>query len=426
MNHHDTRGPLDGLASAGPWLQSLYEHFHAHPELSMQEERTAARVLDELRAWAGDADVEYVTGLGGHGLTATVRNGEGATVLLRADMDALPVLEESGLPYASRDTGVDPDGRTVPVMHACGHDVHVTCLLGAFRLLCSALDTWSGTIIFLFQPAEEAFNGAEAMVASGLVDRVPTPDVAFGQHVMPGPTGHVLLLMGPAFAGADEVRITLKGRGGHGSMPDATIDPVVMAASLVLRLQTIVSREVDPRATAVVSVGSIHSGTKSNIIPSEAVLDLTVRTYDKDVRNQILDSIRRKAEAEASAVGAPPPDIVVYDSLPVTVNDRDASLRVKDAFERSLSAGLVMAEPFSGSEDFSIIPDAFGAPYVYWRVGGYDAAAWAAAEARGTAHLEFATPHSATFVPVPQPTLDTGVSALVTATLAWLGRAGVE
>ncbi len=420
-----TNAPLTGLDTIRPWLESLYEHFHAHPELSMQEERTAARVLDELRAWAGDADVEYVTGLGGHGLTATVRNGEGPTVLLRADMDALPVLEESGLPYASRATGVDPDGRTVPVMHACGHDVHVTSLLGAFRLLCARRDAWSGTITFLFQPAEEAFNGAEAMVADGLVGRIPAPDVAFGQHVMPGPTGSVLMLMGTAFAGADEVRITLQGRGGHGSMPDATIDPVVMAASLVLRLQTIISREVDPRETAVVSVGAIRSGTKSNIIPSEAVIDLTVRTYNRDVRNQVLESIRRKAEAEASAAGAPPPEVVVYDSLPVTTNDREATLRVKAAFEQELPAGVIMAEPFSGSEDFSVLPDAFGAPYVYWGVGGYDAAAWADAEARGTAHLEFATPHSPTFVPVPQPTLDTGVSALVTATLAWLGRAAV-
>ncbi len=197
-----------------------------------------------------------------------------------------------------------------------------------------------------------------------------------------------------------------------------------MAASLVLRFQTIVSREIDPRATAVISVGAIHAGTKSNIIPSEAVLDLTVRTYDNDVRNQILDSIRRKAAAEASAVGAPPPEVVVYGSLPVTVNDRDATLRVKAAFEAGLVAGVIMAEPFSGSEDFSVLPDAFGAPYVYWGVGGYDAAAWADAEARGTAHLEFAAPHSSTFVPVPQPTLDTGVSALVTATMAWLGRGG--
>lgn len=418
-----TVGPQHLVEEVRPWVEDLYRHFHEHPELSMQEEATAERVHAELLEWVGDADLEVVGELGGHGIAAVVRNGEGPVVLLRADMDALPVREESGLPYASTVEVADAEGRRVPVMHACGHDAHTACLLGAYRVLCARLEDWSGTVIFLFQPAEEAYNGAEAVVASGLVERVPRPDVAFGQHVLPGPAGTLWMWPGAAFSGADDVRITLRGRGGHASTPHLAVDPIVMAASLVLRLQTIVAREVPPDQTAVVTVGSVHAGTKSNIIPAEAVLDLTVRTYDKGVRDHILEAIRRRVEAETLAVGAPPADIEVYDSLPVTVNDGETVRRLRAHLARALPDVTVReSDPMGGSEDFGVVPDAFGTPYVYWGLAGFDPDAWTRSEEAGTQDDDFPSPHESSFVPVLQPTLDTGVSALVAATLGWVGR----
>lgn len=411
---------LEGQPALRGWYEDLYRHLHAHPELSMQEHATAERVVSELRA-AGADDAVVTSGIAGTGVTAVLANGDGPTVLLRADMDGLPVLEDTGLDYASRATAVDRDGTTVPVMHACGHDTHVTCLLAAYRLLAQHRDAWSGTVIALFQPAEEAFNGAEAMVADGLTETLPRPDVALAQHLWPGAAGTVLLSPGPVMAACDDVRITLHGRGGHGSAPHEAIDPVVMAASLVMRLQTVVSRELPPTDTAVVTVGSLHAGTKNNIIPATAVLDLTVRTYDEGVRARALAAVERMARAEAVAAGAPEPQVEVYDSLPVTHNDPEVTARVRAALEAGLGPEQVrVMEVQAGSEDFGVVPDAFGTPYTYWGFGAFDADRWDASVEAGTTATDFPDNHSPHFAPVLQPVLDTGVTALVTAALAWL------
>ncbi|MGO0576820.1 amidohydrolase [Ornithinimicrobium panacihumi] len=422
---------LSGLDQIRPWLEDLYTHLHAHPELSMAEHETAARVVAEVEAFVeglGSAgmgsrpEVETVTGIGGTGVGVVVRNGEGPTVLVRADMDGLPVEEDTGLPYASTVRTTNREGETVPVMHACGHDTHVATLLGSLRLLLAEPESWSGTLVAVFQPAEEQYNGAEAMVADGLVDKLPRPDVALGQHVLPGPAGSVQVAGGPIMASCDDFRITLRGKGGHGSAPHTAIDPVVMAASLVMRLQTVVSRQVSPRATAVVTVGRIVAGTKTNIIPEHAVLEGTVRTYDDAVAAHCLEVIERTARAEAAAWGAPEPGFETFDHLPVTDNDPATTDRVRQALTEELGAEMVREfEPEMGSEDFSELPNAWGVPYCYWGFGAFDAVEWAAKEAEGRTG-DFPDNHSPYFAPVMQPMLDTGVRAMVAATMAWVGR----
>ncbi|MFX0537093.1 amidohydrolase [Ornithinimicrobium sp. Y1847] len=436
---------LADLPKIRPWLEDLYRHLHAHPELSMAEHETAARVVTELKGMAqlaglrtdtvqrssaeGDEEVmDIVTGLGGTGVVAVVRNGAGPTVLMRADMDGLPVQEDTGLDYASTVWTTNKQGESVPVMHACGHDTHVATLLAALRLLITSREAWAGTLIAVFQPAEEQDNGAEAMVADGLVERLPRPDVALGQHVLPGPAGSVQVADGPIMASCDDFRITLHGKGGHGSAPHTALDPVVMAASLVLRLQTIVSRQVAPSATAVVTVGRIQAGTKTNIIPSQAVLEGTVRTYDAGVAQTCLAAIQRTARAEAAAWGAPEPDFETFDHLPVTDNDPATTDRVRSALAAELGADQVrIFEPESGSEDFGELPDAWGVPYCYWGFGAFDADTWAQAEEAGSL-ADLPDNHSPHFAPVLQPMLDTGVRAMVAATLEWVGRdaAGVD
>src|SRR3954462_15025261 len=280
---------LSGLATTRPWQEELYRDLHGHPELSHQEHRTAALVAARLR----DAGFEVHDGVGGTGVVGILRNGDGRAVLLRADMDALPVREANRLPYASAGTATDAAGEEVPVMHACGHDVHVACLAGAAQLLADGARHWQGTLIALFQPAEEVGDGARGMVESGLADLVPIPHVALAQHVMPLRAGSVGTHAGPALSAADSMRITVHGRGAHGSMPQAAVDPVVRAAMIVVRLQTVVSREVPPGETVVLTVGRIRAGTKSNIIPDRAVLQLNVRTYSEATRTTVLDAIGR-------------------------------------------------------------------------------------------------------------------------------------
>ena len=414
---------LSELPSVRPWLEDLYRHLHANPELSTAEHATAQRVVQEVRGMPGGEDLEVVTGIGGTGVGVVVRNGEGPSVLLRADMDGLPVQEDTGLDYASTVRTTRPDGETVPVMHACGHDSHVATLLGALRLLLGAREAWAGTVVAVFQPAEEQFNGAEAMVADGLVDRLPRPDVALGQHVLPGPAGSVLVAPGPIMASCDDFRITLHGKGAHGSAPHLGIDPVVMAASLVMRLQTVVSRQVSPQATAVVTVGRIQAGTKTNIIPAHAVLEGTVRTYDDEVARHCLQLIERTTRAEAAAWGAPEPGFETFDHLPVTDNSPGTTEQVRAALVAELGEEQVRPfEPEMGSEDFSELPNAWGIPYCYWGFGAFEAQAWTEAEDRGSAEQDFPSNHSPHFAPVLQPMLDTGVRAMVAAAMAWLGR----
>jgi amidohydrolase len=299
---------LDALL---PDLETIYKDIHSHPELSMQEHRTAGVAAERLRA----AGYEVTTGVGKTGVVGLLRNGEGATVMLRADMDALPVQEATGLPYASKVTATDSSGKTVPVMHACGHDIHVTWLIGAATLFAKSRDDWKGTIMAVFQPAEETAQGSQAMIDDGLFKRFPQPDVILGQHVMCMPAGVIGGRIGVTTSAADSLQIKLFGRGAHGSMPEASVDPVLMAASIVLRLQGIVSREVPPTEAAVVTIGVLQAGTKENVIPDEAVIKLNVRTFDEGVRKLVLAAIERIVNAEAAASGAPrKPEISPPDS----------------------------------------------------------------------------------------------------------------
>jgi len=314
---------LANLGKLLPDLEALYKDIHAHPELSMQETRTASIAADRLRK----AGYEVTTGVGTTGVVGLLRNGAGPTVMLRADMDALPISESTGLAYASTATATDADGNAVPVGHMCGHDMHVAWLVGAATLLSQARDAWKGTLLAVFQPGEETAQGARAMIDDGMLKRFPVPDVVLGQHVMVGPAGTVAGSAGAITSAADSLQIRLFGRGAHGSMPQASIDPVVMAASVVLRLQTIVSREVAANDAAVITVGVLQAGTKENVIPDEAIIKLNVRTFDAQVREHVLAAIQRIVNAEAEASGSPrKPEITPLDRYPLNMNDETASI----------------------------------------------------------------------------------------------------
>ena len=399
------------------WQEDFYRDLHRNPELSHQEHRTAGRVAERLR----QAGYEVHEGVGGTGVVGVLRNGTGPTVLLRADMDALPVREATGLPYASTVTATDEDGNQVPVMHACGHDVHVTCLLGAGQLLADSRGSWHGSVVTLFQPAEEVADGARRMIGDSLSDLIPAPAVALAQHVLPLPAGQVGTRPGPVLSSADSMRITIHGRGAHGSMPQAAVDPVVLAAAIVTRLQTIVSREIQPGEPAVLTIGSIQAGAKANVIPDSAQLLLNMRTYSEATRATMLDAIRRIVTAECQAARAPQdPDFEPYERYPLTSNDPDVTTRVADAFTRQFGNHAQLLPAQSASEDFSDIPNALGVPYTYWGIGGTDPDTYRAAETAGTISQDIPVNHSPRFAPVLQPTLDTGTEALVAAALAWL------
>jgi amidohydrolase len=408
---------LANLQRILPDLEGLYTDVHAHPELSMQEVRTAALAAEWLRR----AGYEVSTGIGKTGVVGVLRHGEGPTVMLRADMDALPVAEATDVPYASKVTATDREGRTVPVMHACGHDMHVTWLAGVATLLAEARDAWRGTILAVFQPGEETAEGAKAMIDDGLLERFPKPDVVLGQHVMVGPAGAVAGRTGVITSAADSLQIRLFGRGAHGSMPQASIDPVVMAASVVLRLQTIVSRELAAAESAVVTVGALQAGTKENVIPDEAIIKLNVRTFDEGVRQRVLAAITRIVNAEAAASGAPrPPEITPLDNYAMVVNDAGANQKVGDAFRQYFPEERVEKTlPTSASEDFGCFGAQWKVPSVFWFVGGTDAETYAKAKAAGRLN-DLPTNHNPRFAPVIQPTLRTGVETLVVATRAWL------
>ena len=412
-----SRSVLENLEHLLPDLEALYRDVHAHPELSMQETRTAALAAKRLRA----SGYEVTSAVGKTGVVGLLRNGDGPTVMLRADMDALPVEEMTGVPYASTAKAKDADGNDVPVMHACGHDMHVAWLVGAATLLGEGRKFWRGTVLVVFQPAEETAQGAQAMIDDGLFVRFPKPDVVLGQHVMVGPAGTVASRAGPITSAADSLQIRLFGRGAHGSMPQAAIDPVVMAAATVMRLQTIVSREVAATEAAVVTIGALQAGVKENVIPDEAIIKLNVRTYDENVRKRVLAAIERIVNAEAAASGAPrPPEITLLDRYPLAVNDPDASQRVAAAFRRHFSSDRVRETgPATASEDFGSFGAEWKAPSVFWFVGGTDPETYAKAKAANRIN-EIPTNHNPRFLPVIHPTLDTGVEALVVATLAWL------
>lgn len=410
---------MAAAADVRSWQEDTYRNLHQHPELSGQEHRTAAVVADRLRL----AGFDVTAGVGGTGVVGILRNGAGPAVLLRADMDGLPVLEDTGLPYASTETATPEGGGTpVPVAHACGHDMHTACLLGAAQLLALAEKHWRGTLIALFQPAEETVDGAQGMVDDGLATLVGPVDVALGQHVAPLPAGTVATKAGPFFSAADCIRVTVHGRGGHASMPQACIDPVVLAASIVMRLQTIVAREIEPGEPAVVTVGSITAGTKANIIADHAELQINIRTYNESTRSTILAAIRRIVIAECAASNSPrEPDFEMFDQAPLTINDTEVTAKVTETFTELLGEGRVIVPPrILGSEDFSDIANGVNAPYTYWLLGGADPAAFDAAAVTGSVPAELPVNHSPRYAPVIQPTLDTGTAALVAAALAWL------
>jgi len=400
-----------------PELESVYKDIHAHPELSMQENRTSGIAADRLRT----AGYEVTAGIGKTGVVGLLRNSDGPTIMLRADMDALPVKEATGLPYASDVTVADRDGRTVPVMHACGHDMHVTWLIGAATLFAQTRDAWRGTLMCVFQPAEETGEGARAMIDDGLFNRFPKPDAILGQHVMVGTAGVLSLRSGVVTSAGDSLQIRMFGRGAHGSMPQASIDPVVMAAATVLRLQTIVSREIAATDAAVVTIGSLQAGTKENVIPDEAVIKLNVRTFDESIRTRVLGAIERIVNGEAAASGAPKkPEITVLDRYALVKNDAEAAKRVTDAFRRHFSADRVQeTQPTTASEDFGCFGTAWHAPSLFWFVGGTDPELYAQAGQSGKVG-EIPTNHNPGFAPVIHPTLEAGVEALVVAAQAWL------
>lgn len=367
---------------------------------------------------------EVQEGIGRTGVVGVLKNGDGKTVLARADMDALPVKENTGLPYASTVTAIDAEDKTVNVAHACGHDAHVTCLLGAAELMANSKNAWNGTFIALFQPAEEVAGGAKAMLADDLVKRIPKPDVVFGQHVLAYPAGKVGTQIGPVLSAGDSIKITLYGKGSHGSMPQNSVDPVILAAMIVIRLQTIVSRETKPGEFAVLTVGSSVAGTKSNIIADHAVLLLNLRTYDMDVRQRMIESIERMVKAECEASGSPkPPDFEYYDQYPLTSNDVEVTKKITAAFKRHFGENTVFELGHqTASEDFSSIPDAFGIPYSYWGVGCVDPGKYAKALKAGRVEQDIPVNHSEFFAPLIEPTLSVGTQALVVAAMAYLGK----
>ena len=408
---------LSNVEKLLPDLEALYKDVHSHPELSMHETRTAALAADRLRA----SNYEVTASVGKTGVVGLLRNGDGPTVMLRADMDALPIREATGLDYASTVEATDQDGKPMPVGHMCGHEMHVAWLAGAASLLSRAKDAWHGTLMVVFQPGEETAQGARAMIDDGLFRRFPKPAVVLGQHVMLGPAGTIAGSAGPIPSAADSLQIRLLGRGAHGSMPQASIDPVVMAAATVLRLQTVVSREVGATEAAVVTVGVLQAGTKENVIPDEAIIKLNVRTFDEGVRRRVLAAIERIVKAEAVASGAPrPPEITPLDRYPLNVNDASASERIAAAFRAYFPADRVRhTGPAPASEDFGCFGGEWHVPSVFWFVGGTDPASYAEAKEAGRLN-ELPVNHSPQFAPVIHPTLRTGIEALVVGSLAWL------
>ncbi len=406
-----------------PRLFELYKHLHTHPELSLHEEKTGQRIAEELK----ETGFEVATGVGGHGVVGVLRNGRGPTVLVRTDLDALPVKEQTGLPYASGVRATDDKGTEVEVMHACGHDVHMTVLVGAARTLASVKDRWQGTLVMIGQPAEEKGSGARKMLADGLFTRFPKPDYCLALHVKADlPAGSVGTIEGYALGNVDSVDITIRGVGGHGAWPHKTKDPIVLAAETVLALQTIVSREIAPGEPAVVTVGSIHGGTKHNIIPDEVQLQLTLRSYSDEVRAQTIAAIKRMTRGLADAAGLP------EDRMPIVTleekertsamyNDPALMRRVAGAFKKLFGEATVQAvKPVMGGEDFS----EYGRtqdkiPICLFWLGAVNPDLVRESEKTGKSLPSL---HSSQFAPLPEPTIKTGVMAMTGAVLELVGK----
>ena len=391
-----------------PDARALYVELHQNPELSSHETQTAAKLAGRLR----DLGYTVTEHVGGTGVVAILKNGAGPTVMFRAELDGLPVDEKTGLPYASKVHTKDDSGRDVGVMHACGHDVHMASMFGTAAIMAHTRNTWHGTLILIGQPAEETIGGARAMIEDGMMTRFPKPDIALALHVGNQlPAGQVGVGPGYRFSNADSLRITIYGKGGHGSMPNTTIDPIVIAARTIVALQTIVSREVKPGEVAVVTVGYIQAGTKNNIIPDSAELGITVRSYKPEVRKQVLAAIERITKGEATAGGATrEPKIDHYEATDAVYNDPPLAQRMQGVLESALGKDNVVVEgPGMASEDFSLFT-AQGIPSFYFGLGGAEPGKYAAAKAAGA---NLPSNHSALFAPDVDPTLRTGIAAEV-------------
>ncbi|MDY6056081.1 amidohydrolase [Micrococcus sp.] len=392
-------------------LHEEYVHLHRNPELSMQEHRTAEWIearLDEL-----GIGHERVAGTGVVGVLRHPEGVAGPTVAYRADSDGLPVQEDSGLEYASTARGTLPDGTEVPVMHACGHDTHVAMGLSAARVLARHPEAWGGTVVFVFQPGEETAAGAQAMLDDGLWDRVPRPEAVIGQHVMPAKAGTVHYAPGDAMCLADSFKVTFTGKGAHGSMPERSIDPILLAAHAVTRLQGIVAREVAPADRAVVTVGTFHAGVKENVIPDTAEIALNVRTPTPEVREKVTAAIHRVLAAEALASGAPEPAVERYNSFPRMHNDAELTPAVMASIAATLGEDAVQQmAPLMGSEDVGALADALGVPLVYWFLGGF----------AGESFADNPANHTPQFAPLMEPTLTAGVHAALAGLLHFVGR----
>ncbi len=399
---------LSDLDNTRSYREELYKFFHQHPELSLQEFETSKRIISELESYG----VESIQRIGDTGVVAVISNGDGPVVALRGDIDALPMAERSGKEYAATGaTQVDNNtGQETPVAHTCGHDVHISSLLGAVQAFNSHRELWNGTLMAVFQPAEETAAGARMMVEEGIVEKLSAPDVYLGQHVLGSlPGGAVGTRVGAVMSEAASIEITLHGKGSHGSMPNLGVDPIVLGSAIVTRLQSVISREIAASETAVLTVGSFHAGTKSNIIPDSAVLQLNTRAFSKDVATHLHEAIERIVRSECEAARCPePPEFKYYDQYPLTSNDESVTAHVRAAFDDFFGENSVDLAQVPASEDFSIIPDAFGIPYSYWGLGGF------ADQQNAPGN------HSPAFAPDMQPTLDRGVEALVVAASAWL------
>ena len=415
-------GMKSWLEKEFPRLLELYQDFHAHPELSFHEEKTAARLAAE---WE-QAGYQVTTRVGGFGVVAVLKNGPGYTLLLRTETDGLPVTEQTGLPFASTVTARDDGGKEVGVMHACGHDIHMTSLVGTARLLAQLTNQWHGTLVLIAQPAEERGGGAKAMLADGLFTRFPRPDYCLALHdSADAPAGRITYAKGYSSANADSVDITVRGIGGHGAYPHKTKDPVLLAAQIVVALQTIVSRETRPGEAVVVTVGTIHGGTKNNIIPDEVKLQLTVRTYGDESRQQTLEAIKRIVRGCALTAGIPEDLLPVVkpgaDYTPSLYNDPHLTERVMGVLIAQFGAANVTTkEPGTGAEDFS----RYGRtdekiPICMFNVGAINPEIYAAAKKAGTALPSL---HSSRWAPDAEPTLKTGITALTAAALDLLGK----
>lgn len=385
--------------------EKQYKYFHQHPELSMKEDHTAQTIIDIL----SEAGIETKR-VGKTGVVAEIKNGEGPVVAMRADIDALPIKENSGKDYTSTVSTQDENGKTVGVSHACGHDFHISSLLGALKAFNEHKDAWRGTYIGVFQPGEETAQGAKDLVENGITSMIAKPDVYLGQHVLGAiPAGTVGIRPGAFLTTAASIRVHIFGKGSHGSMPELSVDPVVVASSIVLKLQTIVSRELAAKDYAIVTVGALNAGSKSNIIPDDAELLINTRTYSEDTQEFVHNAIERIVRGECELARCPKePEFTYYDCYPLTNNDQNASLRVRKAFDEYFGENSVDISRASASEDFSIVANAFKTPYAYWGLGGF-------------ADMQNAPGnHNPAFAPDLQPTLNRGLEAAVVAACAWL------